>query len=549
MSTRVFAATALAVALTAGVATAADPPAVEADIVIFRVAPEAFNSIDCLRPKCDNFVITDEQARRVLVAVASGRNGEVLSAPKVVTRDGQPASVLVGGYHRWVSAARLFVVDGKLCAEPEHQMRDVGISVSVTPRLSNDRRAVELDMTASWNELDPDQPKPMPVTAGGNVVLVESPLIGHCVRSMRQTLPLGAALFTEIPRPPSTSPEATPSPHVCVLVTPRLCSTESTGAPPVLPVVAATPPMRLPECVSQTTCNNVPEPARMPDLVQVAATAAPPAPAPAVEADVMVVRLSPAGAQTACLAPGKGDRIFNDEQARGLLTALASDGNGQILLAPKLMTLDGQPATFVVGRPLGRACSTTQTTVGGEPPAGPERGCVVMGTTVSFTPRLSSDRQSVELDVFARMIEPACGTVAAAGGRKFNADSVNAKRVVPFGSTLCLDLPQPAPAEAAERPSHVCVLVTPRVCSTASTTAPPVLPVVAATPPMRLPECVPTTTCDEPPAPEADPPPAANRKLAKLMAKYDRACADGDVEKARKWALRCLEIDPTCFGK
>jgi type II secretory pathway component GspD/PulD (secretin) len=37
-------------------------------------------------------------------------------------------------------------------------------------------------------------------------------------------------------------------------------------------------------------------------------------------------------------------------------------------------------------------------------------------------------------------------------------------------------------------------------------------------------------------------------KLAKLMAKYSRACRDGNADEARRLAMECLVIDPTCFA-
>lgn len=289
-----------------------------------------------------------------------------------------------------------------------------------------------------------------------------------------------------------------------------------------------------------------------------AVAADPPA---AVEADVLIVRIAPAGARLACLAPGQGQRIIDEEQTRRLLVALASNGNGEVIAAPKIMTLDGHVATILNG---GEHCwvqAARLTVVNGKLEVAPELGSIDIGTSVTFTPRLSNDRQSVELDLTAQMTELAAeqpaGVPVTAGDNvivvnapKLSARSVvQAKRVVPVGATFCLELPRPEGSDPADRAPRVCVLVTPRVCNTAPTAAPPVLPVVATMPPTCLPECVSVTTNNDPPAAQPEPEPVPNRKLAKLMAKYDRACANGDVEKARKWALRCLEIDPTCFGK
>jgi type II secretory pathway component GspD/PulD (secretin) len=38
-------------------------------------------------------------------------------------------------------------------------------------------------------------------------------------------------------------------------------------------------------------------------------------------------------------------------------------------------------------------------------------------------------------------------------------------------------------------------------------------------------------------------------KLAKLLSDYNRACKEGKTEDARRLAIECLVVDPTCFGK
>jgi len=40
-----------------------------------------------------------------------------------------------------------------------------------------------------------------------------------------------------------------------------------------------------------------------------------------------------------------------------------------------------------------------------------------------------------------------------------------------------------------------------------------------------------------------------NGKLVQLMAEYGRACREGNTGEARRLALECLVVDPTCFGK
>ena len=40
-----------------------------------------------------------------------------------------------------------------------------------------------------------------------------------------------------------------------------------------------------------------------------------------------------------------------------------------------------------------------------------------------------------------------------------------------------------------------------------------------------------------------------NGKLVKLLSEYGRACRDGNADEARRLAMECLVIDPTCFAK
>ena len=41
----------------------------------------------------------------------------------------------------------------------------------------------------------------------------------------------------------------------------------------------------------------------------------------------------------------------------------------------------------------------------------------------------------------------------------------------------------------------------------------------------------------------------ADPRLAKLLGEYTQACKQGKVEDARRLAIECLAIDPTCFAK
>ena len=43
--------------------------------------------------------------------------------------------------------------------------------------------------------------------------------------------------------------------------------------------------------------------------------------------------------------------------------------------------------------------------------------------------------------------------------------------------------------------------------------------------------------------------PAVQAKVAKLLDRYRRACADGRLDEAKELAHRALALDPACFSK
>jgi hypothetical protein len=47
----------------------------------------------------------------------------------------------------------------------------------------------------------------------------------------------------------------------------------------------------------------------------------------------------------------------------------------------------------------------------------------------------------------------------------------------------------------------------------------------------------------------SEPQPAREDKLEKLLEKYEKACASGDMAKARKLAEKALKLNPACFSK
>jgi hypothetical protein len=51
------------------------------------------------------------------------------------------------------------------------------------------------------------------------------------------------------------------------------------------------------------------------------------------------------------------------------------------------------------------------------------------------------------------------------------------------------------------------------------------------------------------PEPKPSQPSAKDRKLARLLRRYEEACSEGRLEDARKLARRALVIDPSCFSR
>jgi hypothetical protein len=69
---------------------------------------------------------------------------------------------------------------------------------------------------------------------------------------------------------------------------------------------------------------------------------------------------------------------------------------------------------------------------------------------------------------------------------------------------------------------------------------------VAPTPPFTLSK---EAIKKEPIGPAAAAGPEQNARLAKLLAKYEKACAEGRKDDAKRFANQALKLDPTCFSK
>lgn len=251
-------------------------------------------------------------------------------------------------------------------------------------------------------------------------------------------------------------------------------------------------------------------------------------------------------------------------QAEKLLTACQDDPAASVAQSPRLTTLSGQVGhvnvdfseTFVTG--------LTFKSVDGQAVLVPKTESVDLGISLELEPTVSADGKSVQVRVAAGVKElavlpvpmtPVTTLRPAAGGKGepvpftqyVQEPKVIARRAadtvtVPDGGTALLyggkatvertvreappalaDVPCLADLFARDRKvtstNHLLVMVTARVL------APDVV----------------QAGCEE--CAKADP------KLAKLLDQYGAACKGGKVEEARRLAIECLAIDPTCFGR
>jgi hypothetical protein len=401
---------------------------------------------------------------------------------------------------------------------------------------------------------------------------------------------------------------ACPSP---VAVCPAL-TTPQVATPPMFRQCSATD---LPACQQQNppVCYPV-APCPCPPRI---ATAIPPV-QPSVQLDVCVMRMDPDAWKNPTVASwddlspkaGDGKHVVAPEEALRFVRTMKSLGVIEVLSEPKLVTLCGQPATFVRG---GQQLSHnfTLASQGGKLVTQSVPEVIPFGTKVTCVADMMPEgiylqcecATSAALPVkeYKVTIEGPDGesrteAVLLAGDGHESHSRIAA--AVPTGKTLLLHCGRDADGK------DVIVTVTPQVIGAPAvfTAAPifrgqmgvekledPTIPVPTGnprcdnTPAVAVPTmcpAVPTVmapplprvaTCPMPAPPPAmlpaaytmpvqayqpqlvtgqfAPPGSIDSKLERLMTKYRWACEDGDNAEARKLAQQCLAIDPTCFGK
>src|SRR5262245_9927692 len=261
-------------------------------------------------------------------------------------------------------------------------------------------------------------------------------------------------------------------------------------------------------------------------------------------------------AQICCLTPTAVEK---------LLRAGQEDSKTCVCAAPTITTESGEAGQLRVGKTETFVTSLTVKKVNGDLVYVPTTESHDLGITLSVKPTVSADGKSVTLcmDAVVRELgvlpvpttpvtsnfrvtcgekkgevvpfthfiqEPklvarkVCGTVCVPDGGTavFYGGKATIERPEKDSLTVLADAPAVTGMFACDKTetttNHLLVLVTARVVKSDA-----------------IEQCAARVACD--------------LRLPKLLADYTRACKENQVEEARRLAIECLAIDPTCFGK
>jgi hypothetical protein len=279
--------------------------------------------------------------------------------------------------------------------------------------------------------------------------------------------------------------------------------------------------------------------------------------------------------------PESGIAFLSPEQAAGLLKRL-NDGSRDVsmLQLPRMTVESGQAATVNVSDPLHCVTGLKLAVEHGRIVPQPQEESFDTGIRFAAWPTVSADRRFVRLPLVVSLtrqsaeMPPVPVSVPAADGAPAATVALQIPKIetlhasqsvsLPDGNSVLFRLSSPKarpPVLGGKAPyvkrtgAEMVVMVTARVTTDAENDEPDVRTgvVVSAqeeseqppTPPAPAPmPPVPPAPAPMPPAPPAP----DTKKLHALLANYYRACAEGRTGDARELAVRCLAIDPTCFG-
>jgi type II secretory pathway component GspD/PulD (secretin) len=262
-----------------------------------------------------------------------------------------------------------------------------------------------------------------------------------------------------------------------------------------------------------------------------------------------------------CGASG-APRMLTDLELFLLMETVQADPKASVMQAPKMVALDGRPmqvklgeASFIQG--------ARRISCNGEAVVAPKREALATGLDFSIRPAILSDRRAVMIEAAAKLTGETKGLVSL---------TVEKKTVVPNGRTVLVRgwkiereaiegnetlsvLPYVGPLFRSERRTESCdvvLLITPRLAAPGMETEEKIQRAAHTTPvppPMAAPAAPQAFPLGGAEAQEPAPKKATAKRVSQLLEKYRAACADGDRERARRLALKALELDPTCFGK
>jgi hypothetical protein len=179
-----------------------------------------------------------------------------------------------------------------------------------------------------------------------------------------------------------------------------------------------------------------------------------------------------------------------------------------------------------------------------QPEPSPESGCGVGSEAqpVAFTQFIQTPR-FFTLNVDKTVVVPDGGTALLSGWKRERVTCE--ERAVPVLSDLPFIGEWFKTAEQASVREQVMLLVTPRIIinkeeeETRSTSTGACVPAPGAAEPCHAP----------PPCAASGEPSCVDKRVAKLLKAYHKACARGDLDRAKKLARKALSLDPACFDK
>jgi general secretion pathway protein D len=268
--------------------------------------------------------------------------------------------------------------------------------------------------------------------------------------------------------------------------------------------------------------------------------------------------------------------FLSNAQVRQLLEQIQGDQHSNVMQAPKLTVFNGQRAALNVTDTQRFVTGIHLTTKDGQVVFLPQTEEVPLGVKLAVEPAISADRRFVRMKLDAMLtslveepvpVFPVAVPVKPVAGSKENAAPVgftqfiqqphvnraviNTALAIPDGGTVLLGgirqftrkHSEYGPPVLSKIPyvsrlfktvgysldaENVVVMVTPRIVTQEE-------------------EEVRQTGCQDRPQAAGCPAECSGGKLGTLLLQYHEACAAGRADEARKLAIECLAIDPTCF--